>query len=567
VADLALIETALRNAHAAGDTDAARKLAAAYQAEKARQIEPSFEEKVAAQQEQDRIAYDPTAGMSANELRSAKYTKGALESARGVRQLLNKMTGDDEELASLNAQESDIRRRDAPLEARSEGDYFEVAGKVLPMVAATALAAKAAPLVIPSAIKSAVKAPAILSKPVISALAALGINMGAGGLSGASGALTEEEEAAGNRSTDAAIGTALGIIPAAGQLGFRGAKEIYRRATRALPEEEVAKFAANNLGATSRTAAIDKLRELVGGKVGELKSAASTAYNAAENNPALRPVDLSGAREVLGGAGDTLTGDITLKLNPQVGKVIAGLTGKAEDAVSFGDVRESQRILKAKMRKLDPSSEAYQAYSGTHDLLDQQLSKWANQADVPSPQNLLGDAPELSLEAKHLGLARQADEAYRRDVVPFMNRKKVLGQVYGGGEFPMGAENKLLHPSAGAEVRDIIERVPEMEGVMKKLYGANVLDQTSTSGMANALNKPAIDQILTNEERVMADKLVKALRERTGSTDLLGINSMLKQIGGLDRFRYGMDSLDYVPANSKLMPSVYGGIAAGELSN
>lgn len=525
---------------------------------KAHKPEPTFDEKVAAQMEQDKATYDPTQGMSPAAIRSAMYTKGALESGRGARQLYNKLTGDTEELARLNDQEAEIRRLDEPLSKRPEGAYYDTAGKILPTVAATVLASKAAP---------ALPAAARIANPVLSALAKLGISAGTGALSGASGALTKEEEDQGQRGTDAMIGGFLGLGAGGVPIAYSGVKEVLRRTGRELPEEAVATFARKHLGVGTRTEAIDKLRAMIGGKVDELKSTAKTAYNEAEMNPALRPVDLSGAREVLGGAGDTLTGDLTLRLNPQVGKVVGGLTGKADDTVSFGDVREAQRILKGKMRKLDPSSEAYQAYSGTHDLLDQQLSKWANQATPPMEQVLLGEAPALSLEAKHLGLAKQADDAYRRDVVPFMNRKKVLGQIYGGGEFPMGAENKLLNPAAGSEVRDLIERVPGSQEVIKKLYGANLLDQSSTTSMANALNKPAIDQILSTEERIMADKLIKALRKNGESNSKGLIDGLLRSTGRLERFRYGIDPLDYAPKGNNFMNSVYSGIAGGELSN
>jgi hypothetical protein len=548
MADLAVIERALRNAHAAGDEEAARKLAAAYQAEKAKQVAPVEPVK-------PEPVDDPTEGMSDWDLRSAKYTQGALQSARGARQLYNKLTGDEETLARLNKEEEDIRKLEAPLAARDEGDYLKVAGNVLPAVAATALAARLIP--------AGVKNPKMLSKPVASALSALGINVGAGALSGAAVPLTREEEESGDRGTDAAIGAALGVLPAGAQLGYRGAKEVLRRATRDLPEEAVTKFVKGRLGAVSRTDAVEKLREIMGGKVGELKTAATSAYREAEQNPALRPVDLSGMREVLGGAADTITGDLTLRLNPQVAKVVGGISGKADEVVSFGDVREAQRILKGKMRKLDPSSEAYQAYSGTFDLLDEQLNKWASKAD-DMPQLRLGDEPASTLESQHLKMARDADEQYRKEVVPFLNRKKVLGQIYAGGEFPMGAESKLLHPAAGLEVRDLAQRVPGSESVLKKLYGANVLDQPSSTGMANALQKPAIDQILTNEERIIADKLVKALRNR-GDDDLL--SQLLPKAGRFERLRYGVDAADYVPKYSGIMPSVYGGVAAGQLGN
>jgi hypothetical protein len=525
---------------------------------KAHKPEPTFEEKVAAQREKDKITYDPTQDMSPAAIKSAMYTKGARESFRGARQLLNKLTGDDEELARLNEEEADIRRRDEPLAAREEGKYYDTAGKIVPTVAATFLATKAAP---------ALPAAARIASPVLSTLAKLGISAGTGALTGGAGALTREEEEQGQRGTDAFIGGVLGPMVSTVPVALRGLGEVFRRTGRELPEEAVATFARKHLGAGSRTEAIDKLRELMGGKVDDLRGASRAAYDTAEQNPSLRPVDLSGAREVLGSAGDTLTGDITLRLNPQVGKVVGSLTGKADDAVSFGDVREAQRILKGKMRKLDPSSEAYQAYSGTHDLLDQQLSKWANQATPPLEQVLLGEAPALSLEAKHLGLAKEADAAYRRDVVPFLNRKKVLGQVYGGGEFPMGAENKLLNPAAGAEVRDLIERVPESQDAIKKLYGANLLDQSSTSGMANALSKPATDQILSTEERIMADKLIKALRTNGDGTSKGLIDGILRSTGRLERFRYGIDPLDRLPQGNNLLDSVYSGLVAGELGN
>lgn len=504
------------------------------------------------------LTYDPTQDMSPAAIKAAMYTKGARESFRGARQLYNKLTGDDETLARLNSEEADIRRNDEMLAKRPEGAYYDTAGKILPTVAATILATKVAP---------ALPAAARIASPVLSTLAKLGISAGTGALTGGAGALTREEEEQGQRGTDAFIGGALGPMISSVPMAYRGVKEVLRRSGRELPEEAVATFARKHLGVGSRTEAIDKLRAMIGGKVDELKGTAKAAYNEAEMNPSLRPVDLSGAREVLGGAGDTLTGDLTLRLNPQVGKVVGSLTGKADDAVSFSDVREAQRILKAKMRKIDPSSEAYQAYSGTHDLLDQQLSKWANQADAPLEQALLGEAPALSLEAKHLGLAKQADEAYRRDIVPFMNRKKVLGQVYGGGEFPMGAENKLLNPAAGAEVRDLIERIPESQDAIKKLYGANLLDQSSTSGMANALSKPATDQILSTEERIMADKLIKALRTNGDGTSKGLIDGILRSTGRLERFRYGIDPLDRLPQGNNLLDSVYSGIAGGELSN
>lgn len=137
-----------------------------------------------------------------------KVTSGMGQSVastgRGIRQLWNYMTGDDEELAQLMAQEEEDRRLDAPLLSTGAGRGGQIGGHVLQALVPAGLVAKGA------------KAANLGLRGTMAAEAGLGAAQGA----------TQPIVDGESRKTNATVGAVIGgAIPGVGA-AFRAAKEM-----------------------------------------------------------------------------------------------------------------------------------------------------------------------------------------------------------------------------------------------------------------------------------------------------------------------------------------------------
>ena len=110
--------TALRNAHAAGDTAAAQKLAAWIQGQQRAPLAP--------------LTADPTEGMSGAQRFMAGVGKAMTDVGRGVRQYLPESIG-----GLSDADIAQARKYDAPLMNTTAGTLGSIAGNVA-MLAPTA---------------------------------------------------------------------------------------------------------------------------------------------------------------------------------------------------------------------------------------------------------------------------------------------------------------------------------------------------------------------------------------------------------------------------------------------
>lgn len=122
--------TALRNAHAAGDTDGAQKLASYIQSMPADGGSAAYQGRVLAQQMSDAITYAPTVGMSGPEKFLAGYGKAIPDMVQGIGQrlgLVDQSTVDE------------TRRLNAPLMKTGAGMAGNIAGNVAATLPALAV--------------------------------------------------------------------------------------------------------------------------------------------------------------------------------------------------------------------------------------------------------------------------------------------------------------------------------------------------------------------------------------------------------------------------------------------
>lgn len=106
MADISLLHTALRNAHAAGDVESARKIAGYIKAQETSVSEPAF---------------DPTSDMSTGQRVLAGIGKGFVDTGRGIGQLLGAVSKKDIE---------ESRSLDAPLMRTTAGQVGNILGNV-----------------------------------------------------------------------------------------------------------------------------------------------------------------------------------------------------------------------------------------------------------------------------------------------------------------------------------------------------------------------------------------------------------------------------------------------------
>lgn len=93
---------------------------------------------------QDQTVYDPTEGMSFGEKALVGAGQSFASTGRGIQQLWNYATGDEEDLARLQKEEEEARRLDAPLLATAGGRIGQVGGHILQSIVPAGGVAKGA---------------------------------------------------------------------------------------------------------------------------------------------------------------------------------------------------------------------------------------------------------------------------------------------------------------------------------------------------------------------------------------------------------------------------------------
>ena len=483
---------------------------------------------------------NPADSMGVLEQLGVGNTAGWMKAGRGIRQGWNSMTGDDEELAKLNAEEDRISQQDAALNKTP----FAGAGGFIGQLAPSVAAGMAAP---------EVAVPAAMGKYATTLTAALRAGTGAvGGLmSGQNSALTTEQEAGGGRASARNLGAVLGGGLPTAISSSKLAYDQFRKLGRELPDEAILRF-SKELGLDTRTTSIKDLRQAVDQKFAEVKDASDEAYALHEQNPNLAKVPMNTTRGALNSS-DSLAYELGQIGDPRLTKMVDAV--KNREALSFADARAAQRILKGK---------------GRHDLaglIDQDLGEWALGARHAPPKYGSSSLPDTdggglvpyrggateaaesgakNLEADALAGARAQDEIYKDTVAPFLN-KTDLGKFYGktwNTQFPLGGEKRFMKPEAGVAVEDLLTRVPDARVPIRGLYASGIDDALAggtTDSTRKALTQPATESFLTAAEQARARQLAESLRKGDDGKLAKAVYELPLMGNYVDRFLNGVE--------------------------
>src|SRR5690554_5474165 len=341
---------------------------------------------------------------------------------RGVRQGWNKLTGDEEELAQLNQQEAAARQQ---LQQDTGGGFMSGAGRIV---------GQAAPMTVAAGLTPAVGG---------GVLASVGAGAAGGALGGATTSLTPEEEAGGNRTTNAVLG---GVLGGAVPLATRGATAFSNALRKVKPSEAVDDFAGRVLGAEpgKSSEAYRAVTEATEAAKAARMDTAGRMYSAVDDAAAGARVPLRNTADL----GDSLDLPAALRdsLNPTTRRVAQGAASAADDAgeASFDELRAAIKEVRAAKRALTPKGPASsdraliqaENLGRVENALLRDLDDWAN----ASPENKrIADA------------LREADQWYSREAAPFTDKNTPMGALLrsGGDE---KAVQSLLRKDAGQAV-------------------------------------------------------------------------------------------------------------------
>lgn len=466
----------------------------------------------------------------------AGTASGMASIPEGIRQGYNKLTGDEAELASLNADYEKRRNMLKELTGDSTAASFgEFTGQVGPYLLGGALAA-------PASATSVV--------PMTARAAAGGAIGGAAG--GYAQALTPEQEGAGQRESGALVGGVLGgAIPAlAGPInrGVQNAKEI---AGRMLPRQALDDFLTRSAGLTDDTtqSVVDTLRGKVKNRTAELQGELGALYDAEKNIPGLPKVSLDESAkydpnrtisEILGGYGigkrvaqKNQQGALQQFVDPQTGKITYGPAAR-----DFGDVRQYLSYLKNQASALkDSKPEQATILNRIIKANEDDLQRWA------------GESPEAG---KALADALALDKRYAQEVVPLIDASSGRPVAkWREAAYDEEALNQIfMGQRAGTELRDLTTRVPGSEEELKK-YLALQLRNMAGREPARLGDSTTTEALFSAPERDYMKVVKQAIEKEADDT---GIAHNLAQLAGrfsggfTEKMRYGVQPYGTSPA-------------------
>lgn len=447
---------------------------------------------------------------------------------RGARQLFNKATGDEEELARLNADEEAAR---SDWDQRSaQHPIMAGAGKLVGSVGA------------PIAVGAAMPA---LGAGALGGATGLALRAGAGalagGVGGAANPLTGEEEESGQRVSNAIGGAAIGgLVP----VGTTGISKAYSMLLRKAPDDALADFAKRQLGASHEKGASGAYRsaiDQIDNKYKQLRDQFSQLYDSVEKAPS-PPVKLNTSSR-LGEEALNLPEEVSYGLSPTARRVAQSLqrgstkTSPIVDSsgrpiqdprnVSFGDVRETIRELRAAKRALPYTDNGIQQ-SRRLDIiiknLDDDLEEWAK------------SAPEAR---EALTAARDIDSRYAKEVAPFVSKDEPIGKFRRSGQDERSFDRTFLRPDAGFAAEDLLTRVPESRAPLRELYGQKLMTaQGPTLKSRNLEGGTLGEKVLSPEERAYLKKVAESVRANGGSPSL--VDKLMSRVGA-DRLLNGVE--------------------------
>ena len=491
----------------------------------------------------------------------AAYGAGLREAGggmvRGARQLFNKLTGDEAELAELNQQEEAARK---DWEQRSaEHTIAGGAGKLVGSIGAPLLAAGALPA------GGAVGA------------AGLGARALAGGLSGAAGGaaqpLTGQEEAGGDRMGNAALGGTIGgVVP-----GVTAGASILGNALRKVkPDEAIEDFAKRALGAShskGAAGAYGAVNDSIESQYTKLRDTFSKLYDDVEKVD-LPPVKLQSSSRLSEEVLD-LPEEISNALKPTAKRVAEALkrgstktsaivdtSGRPiKDAreVSFADVRDTIRELRAAKRALPYTDNGIQQSKRLDALiqnLDDDLNSWGQ------------SIPEAGTT---LQAAKQLDAEYAQQVAPFSSKDAPIGKFRRGVGDERNFDRQFLRDDSGSAMSDLLKRVPDSKGAARELYGHKLMTPQGPTTKARTLQGGTLGEaLLSKSERDYLKKVADAVQEGKSYTGALSptLERILKVTGAekLDTMLHGVEKYGQGRKNSTIIADMLRSMSAGQLA-
>lgn len=478
---------------------------------------------------------------------------------RGARQLFNVATGDDEELAQLNAEEEAIRARDAALTSNN------------PMLAG-------AGGVVGSLLPAAVPVGGALGGGA-SLLGRMGAGAVGGALAGGAQPLTTEEEQGGNRMAGALMGGAVGgAMPAV----LSGGGAVLRALRRMEPDDALQRFTENQLNAARGSENLPAYREVadsVKNKESQLRNLFSERYGAVEgaNSQSLPPVNLAATSELTKNMPNAMSDDLALALSPKARKTLqaigqssthtspivdrTGANFERPEATSFSDVRETIRELRRVervMMKNDATKGQAQQVARLGDALKGDLDEWATSANPVGPNRLTA--------------ARGIDSDYKREMLPFQSNQTNLGKYGKTDQYDEQTLDRMfMNNQSGQALADLLERVPEARNPLRQIYGSKLLQSRGTIGNIRQLEGgTAAEALLSRNEREYLAKIADTLRDQGPNELSIGMLNKLARMPGVRKMvaaATGVEPYSATPrglSNNQYIIDALRGIAAGQ---
>jgi hypothetical protein len=448
---------------------------------------------------------------------------GLASTVEGIRQLWNKATGDEEELATLNRETEQRKNRLKELTADSPtaATDGEVTSYALPMMAGAKVASAAGK--VPQA-----------GTTLGNTLRAMAGGAAGGAASGATQALTPEEEA--NRGeltkSSAMWGAAGGGIGA--PVSALASK--IRSAGRKLdPVAAIEDFVARTTGATRASdtgAASTKVSEATRKAKERLEKGYGKQYSKIELDTSLPAVPMDVTQynitdevlsEALGSSGAGKR--VRDALSKGTASVVLGPGGNPYPAnLTFRDVRQAIRDLKDIEMSTSDRARRRSIRAG-REQLEADLNAWA------AGDKKAGEA---------LSAARAVDDKWRDKVGPMRNKGTPVGDYTRKGARESDLLSGFLGPNKGDAVEELLGRVPKTRAPLRERYGIELLRNPKRAGAAES----TAEALLSPQER---EYLALAGRKLADRDPVKGVLSKYLRVGNLPR--YGDNTPDLVSRN------------------
>lgn len=422
--------------------------------------------------------------------------RGLADTLRGVRQLYNRLTGDEAKVNELNQQQD--RSRAFSKEQNAKGTFAGPLGEIIPAAAA---------LIGPQAAASALPGMA-------------GTILGSGTVQGLLGGAIQPTGTKDSVLDNMVVGGGLG---AAGDLltGMAAALGKGRDLAKnnMLPDDALDDFSGRVLGSprgSDVTPAYQGVGTKLADKADEVQKAFKEAYSKIEGAD-LPPVTLHPSADA--NVEFSMSDDLAKLLTPRTRRVLDQVNQSATrtspivdqggrnftlpQKTTFADVREAMREIKGEMRKLGklPDREgAVQAKQlrNAMSILDDDLQAWAQQ----------GNGANKAYRA-----ALDLDKQYGEQVVPFFSSKSPIAAVLKKpDEATIGSQ--LMGENTGMALGDVLTRAPETRVDLRKILGAKLRTARGDLGATRALEGGTTNEaLLSKPEREYLLEIAKTIKE------------------------------------------------------